>query len=62
MGDKKHRFPGSRPEFLQIKCHLVTGQRIERGKGLIHQKNWGIVDQAAAKRDALLHAARELNG
>ena len=44
----------------QFVLHLGTDQGVERGEGLVHEQDVGVVRQGAGEADALLHAAREL--
>src|SRR6185436_16715338 len=48
------------PDSLKVSIELLTSQRIESSKRLIHQQHARIRRQRAGKRDALLHSARQL--
>ena len=48
------------PEAQQFEAHLLARQRVERAEGLVHQQHARVVQQGAADRDALLHAAGQL--
>src|SRR5207249_9594427 len=48
------------PEIQQQLVHLVAGDRVERAERLVHQQQFGVVDQRPADRDALAHSARQL--
>ena len=48
------------PDFLDVAVELLAGQRIQRGKRLIHQQHARIRRQRASQRHSLLHPAGEL--
>jgi hypothetical protein len=48
------------PDSLKISIELLTSQRIESSKRLVHQQHARIRRQRASKRDALLHSTRKL--
>src|SRR3954471_22952010 len=62
VGDEDDGLVLGEPHLLQLDVHLVARQRVERAEGLVHQQQNRIVDQRAADRHALAHAARELRG
>ena len=41
----------------QLVLQLVADERIERGKGLVHQQDVGVGGEGAGEAHALLHAA-----
>ena len=47
-------------QLLELQAHLRAQLGIEVGQGLVEQEHLGIAHDAAAERDALLLAAREL--
>ena len=53
-------FRRSLPDPLQLERQLLARERVERRERLVHQQHARLVDQRAAERDALLHAAGEL--
>ena len=52
---------GREPEFaldaLQLEAHAFAQLRIEIGKRLVEQKEFGLHDQSAGEREALLLSA-----
>ena len=60
MGDEQNRHLEFLPEAEQIEIHLIARKRVERAERLVHQQEGRIVQQGAADRDALPHAARQL--
>ena len=54
--------PASGLGGVQLLLQGDLGLLIERGKGLVHQENLGVVGERARHADALLHAAGELMG
>ena len=60
MGDEDHRLLVRVPDAHQLEAELLAGHGVERGERLVHQKDRGIVDERAAQRHPLLHAAGEL--
>jgi hypothetical protein len=58
MRDEKDRLVQIAPQRQQIIVQPETGDLVERGEGLIHQKDVGIGDQGTCQRNAHLHAAR----
>src|SRR5262249_58200297 len=55
-----HSLAGFPPDIRQQALHVVAGQRIERCKRFVHQKNRGIVGKGARNGDPLLHPAGEM--
>jgi hypothetical protein len=51
---------GCEPDPLQFDIELVARERVERSKGLVHQKEVRIIDERAADRSTLTHAAGQL--
>ena len=47
------------PKLHQLILHLAAGERVERGKGFVHQQDVWLHGHAARNRHALLHAARK---
>ena len=47
-------------QLQQLVLHLAADQRIQRGKGLVHQQDLGVGGQRARQAHALLHAAGQL--
>ena len=60
MRHEQHRGAGLAPDAQQQVVHLQPRQFVERAERLVHQQQFRLMDQRAAKRDALLHAARQL--
>src|SRR5262249_18112201 len=50
------------PETRQYQPQFLAGERVQRGKRLIEHQQRGMVDERAAERGALLHAAGKLPG
>ena len=48
------------PEVAQHAPQFLAGEGVERGERLVEHQQRRLVDQRAAERDALLHAARQL--
>src|SRR5207249_10391194 len=48
------------PDFLNVAVKLLTSERIEGRKRLVHKKHARIRRERSGKRDALLHAAGKL--
>src|SRR5262249_46826417 len=59
VGDEQHGHAALVADLLQGERELVGGERVERAERLVHQQLRRIVDQRAADRDALAHAARQ---
>src|SRR6476659_3588324 len=57
--DKHECFVPRFPDSLKIAIEVLTSQRIESSKRLIHQQHARIGRQRASKRDALLHSTRQ---
>ena len=60
VGDEQHGRVPFAHQRLEIEHELVPGQGIERAERLVHEEVIGIVNERAADRDALAHAARKL--
>ena len=60
VGHIDHRLAGFPPHFREQPLHLVPGERIERGEGLVHQQHGRIVCERARDGDPLLHAAGQM--
>ena len=60
MGDEEHGLAALLPDARQLRLHDLTGLRVERRKGLVHEQQSGIDREGAGEIDALAHAAREL--
>ncbi len=60
MGDEQHRGAGLPADAQQQIIHLQPGQLVERAERLVHQQQVRLMDERAAQRDALLHAAGQL--
>ena len=60
MGDEDDGLRTLGPDPQQLVGHLVPRQRIERGERLVHQQDFGIEQQGARDRGALLHSTRKL--
>ena len=45
-------------QVQQFVLQAGADQRIERGKRLVHQQNWGVRGKGPGQAHALLHAAR----
>ena len=62
VGDEQD---GDGPRRMQVAHHapqLFAGEAVERGERLVQHQQARLVDQGAAQRGALLHAARQLPG
>ena len=62
VGYEHHGAALALPELLQLLVQTVTGDLVERPKGLVHHQNLWFKRQCARDRYPLLHAARELPG
>ncbi|MCY1225075.1 hypothetical protein D9M72_372650 [compost metagenome] len=58
--DEQQREAHLVPQFEQLLLHAAARERVERGKGLVHQQHARLHRQRPRDRHALLHAAREL--
>ena len=59
VGDEDDRAAVLGLKLDQLVLHLGADQRVKGGKGLVHQKDGGIIGERAGKADALLHTARQ---
>src|SRR6185436_6436010 len=55
-----HRHLARHLQVAQRAPQLLARERVERAERLVEEQHFGLVDQRAADRRALLHAAREL--
>lgn len=60
--DEHHRDAGGGLQPPHLLLHLDAGERVERGKRLVEQKNLRFRDETAHDGGALRHAAGELCG
>src|SRR5688572_4870467 len=60
--DEHHRHLARRLQVAQRLPQLFAGKRVERPERLVEEQDLGLVNERAADRGALLHAARELPG
>ena len=60
VGHEQHRGPLVDPELLHDVPQLFARELVERAEGLVEQQQLRVVDQRAAQRRALQHAARQL--
>ncbi len=60
VGHQHDGLAGAAPDLKQRVLHRFAGQRVKRAERLVHQQQLRVVDQRAADRDALLHAAGQL--
>src|SRR5438270_9782677 len=60
VGHEDDRRRARRPQREQFVLHECPRLHIERGKGLVHQEDPRVVDQALRQADPFAHAAREL--
>src|SRR5436190_218731 len=60
VGDEQHTDAPLGADLLQVEVELVARQRVKRSERLVHQQLRRIVDERAAERDPLAHAAGEL--
>ena len=60
MGHEHHGGAGLAPDIEQQILHFHAGELVERPERLVHQQQFRLVDQRAAERHALLHAAGQL--
>src|SRR5918992_4573001 len=58
--DEQHRHLAGGLQVAQREPQLLAREGVERAERLVEQQDLGLVDQRAADRGALLHAAREL--
>ena len=62
MGDKQHRSLGLGANVKKQILHFHARELIKRPERLVHQKELRLVNQCAAQRNPLLHAAGEVCG
>ena len=62
VGDQQHGRPQLRSTVLHDRPQFLAGELVERAERLVEHQKLRIVDQRAAQRGALQHAAGELPG
>src|ERR1700732_4219630 len=60
MGDQHDGFANELLELLEFALKFAPGERIERAKRFIHQKDWWIGSEGARNSDSLALAAGQL--
>src|SRR5450755_770960 len=45
------------PKLKQFVAEVFGGEHVERGKGLVHEEDFGLDHQRASETDALFHAS-----
>ena len=60
VGDEDNRFLARLPDGLDVAVELLAGQRVEGGKGLVHEEDAGIRRQGAGEGDPLFHTPGKL--
>ena len=62
VGDEHDREAEPLPDVAQHAPQFLAREGVERGERLVEHQQRGLVDQRAAERGALLHAARQFPG
>ena len=65
VGDEENAAGGNflaEPQLQQLAAQVLGGENVERGKRLIHEKDFGFHGQRARETHALFHAAGEFFG
>src|ERR1700736_2457718 len=62
MGDHDDGKADLLPEVTQYKPQLLAGERIQRSERLVQHQQRRVMNERAAERSALLHAARQFPG
>lgn len=58
--DENYRFAQLPLNLQQLKLHILAHKRVQRRKGLVHQKHLRVVCQCTGNSHALAHAADRL--
>src|SRR5580704_17886494 len=60
VGDEDDGLAALAPDSQHFQVHLLARQCVQRAERLVHQDQFGVMDEGARDRGALLHAARQL--